>query len=617
MSNNNTELKVIGNSNEWINLIEESLVKKQIKYYDYKYFDNIQEIGFGSFGKVYRANWKNSHGYLALKSFTNFNITAEEIVNEIKLQREVDLHENIIRFNGITTEIQNDNSKKYSLVMEYADSGTLRNYLNDHFENLTWNDKLNLALQLANALSLLHNKEIMHHDLNSNNILVHKNTIKLADFGLSKRIKESFNFQSNLFEMVPYVDPQIFNIIDDNNTQIQVYSLNKKSDIYSIGVLLWEISSGRPPFYNEPHNVDLAMEILRSFREKPIPNTPENYIKIYTECWNNEPDNRPTINQIIIKLSAIILDLQQNNFNAGIQLSNKQLLKSSIEIPEKFINDLLHEKISKIIQNYIKINIKEIEPSISSNLIINNFSMVINEITILLESIETNRRKYEIINYLKNHNITSQEFFYWLLNNQDDSDSVFLLGVFNHFGIEINVDKQKAFELYQNAANLGNVYGMIGLGYCYDEGIGTDINEPKAFELYQEVANLGNSRGIYNLGSCYECGIGTNVNEQKAFELYQEAANLGNMLAINNLGSCYLNGFGTNVSKKRAFGLFQEAAKLGNHVAQYNLACMYKNGEGTKKDINQAIYWYKISAKQGDLDAQNELNNLINNDIKL
>jgi len=81
MSNNN---EVTDNSNEWINWIEESIAKKIIKYYDYKHFNNIQEIGFGGFGKVYRANWKSSHNYLALKSFFNFNnITFKEIVDEV------------------------------------------------------------------------------------------------------------------------------------------------------------------------------------------------------------------------------------------------------------------------------------------------------------------------------------------------------------------------------------------------------------------------------------------------------------------------------------------------------------------------------------------------------
>jgi hypothetical protein len=99
---------------------------------------------------------------------------------------------------------------------------------------------------------------------------------------LSKRIEESSNIQSKLFGMVTYVDPQIFNRKRDSNNQIQIYSLNKKSDIYSIGILLWEITSGRPPFSDEPYDVALAVEISQGLREKPIPNTPEDYVKLYT-----------------------------------------------------------------------------------------------------------------------------------------------------------------------------------------------------------------------------------------------------------------------------------------------------------------------------------------------
>ena len=77
MSNN------IENSNEWVNWIEEAISKKHIKYYEYHYFSDIQEIGCGSFGKVYRAKWKNSHEHLALKSFNLNNITIKEIVNEV------------------------------------------------------------------------------------------------------------------------------------------------------------------------------------------------------------------------------------------------------------------------------------------------------------------------------------------------------------------------------------------------------------------------------------------------------------------------------------------------------------------------------------------------------
>ena len=105
---------------------------------------------------------------------------------------------------------------------------------------------------------------------------------------MSKRIESSSNIRSKLYGIVPYIDPICFSRRKNSNneTQVHVCSPNEKSDIYSLGVLLWEISSGQPPFCDKPYDTDLAMNILQGCREKPVPNTPEDYIKIYTGKHN-------------------------------------------------------------------------------------------------------------------------------------------------------------------------------------------------------------------------------------------------------------------------------------------------------------------------------------------
>ncbi|CAB4414036.1 unnamed protein product [Rhizophagus irregularis] len=291
------------NKSDWI---EEAITKEYLRYYEYKNFSEVKKIGGGGFGKVYRARWKNTEQYFALKSFKNSNsedpkqneITIKEIVSELKAQRDVDFHNNIIKFHGITV------SEKF------ANGGSLRNYLKENFDMLSWRNKINLAYQLAGAVSCLHDEGIIHRDLHSGNVLIHQNSVKLSDFGLSKRI-ESLNTKSNLFGIYSYIDPKKFSIESP-------YILDEKSDVYSIGVLLWEISSGHPPF-EDIEQYALMLKVLQGIREKPIPDTPTEYVDLYTECWDGEPDKRPVMSEVVIKLKGFMDNM--NNEDSQQQLN--------------------------------------------------------------------------------------------------------------------------------------------------------------------------------------------------------------------------------------------------------------------------------------------------------
>ncbi|CAB4403688.1 unnamed protein product [Rhizophagus irregularis] len=300
-------------TDKYVQWIEDGITKDYINYYDYNEFQEIRCIGFGAYGRVYRTTWESSDTVVALKSFEFNNCVMKEIVNEIMLLNKVNLHKNIIQFFGITKWTKNNENNinsDYLLILEYADSDTLRNYLKKNFNGLDWDIKLQFAVQIASAVTFMHKKDIIHRDLHSKNILIHQNMIKIADFGLSRRIAEVSN-KKNVIGMLPYIDPQLLNNKTDDDKK---YKANKKSDVYSVGVLLWEISSGLIPFesYDTFHQQPkLMVEILSGKREAPVAGTPIDYLNIYKKCWEDNSDDRPNIQQVLSDLKLINMNTNE------------------------------------------------------------------------------------------------------------------------------------------------------------------------------------------------------------------------------------------------------------------------------------------------------------------
>uniref|UniRef100_U9TKA4 Protein kinase domain-containing protein n=1 Tax=Rhizophagus irregularis (strain DAOM 181602 / DAOM 197198 / MUCL 43194) TaxID=747089 RepID=U9TKA4_RHIID len=268
------------------------------------YFYGLQDlkilpeaIGSGGFSSVYVAYWKNTSVKYAIKKFKETS-KEEEINNEI--MKIASHHPNIIRFYGIT-KLQYEN--KYSLVLESADDGTLRDYLRNDAITFKWKEQLKFAKEIASAILWLHDdKGIVHQDLHPNNVLIHQNTIKLADFGRSS-LKGTDCYNTEVWGIMPYVDPKALN----RNIP---YKINEKSDIYNLGFLFWELTSRKPSF-DGLENDHITNKILSGKREEPVLDTNVKFIELYQKCWKHEPDERPNISQVNSELNSI--DSKNNN----------------------------------------------------------------------------------------------------------------------------------------------------------------------------------------------------------------------------------------------------------------------------------------------------------------
>ncbi|CAB4393818.1 unnamed protein product [Rhizophagus irregularis] len=587
--------------------IHRQIPDELIKYYDYSYFRYIKQIS----SNVVRATWKNTDRFFALKHINNDKQTFEQIIRELKLYRSVDFHENILRFYGITNvEMDVYEAKKYSLVLEYANRGTLNTYLSEYFDELDWDDKYNLSLQLASAVECMHNCGVIHCDLHPNNILVHKNNIKVADFGLSKRISEESINAPKIIGAIPYIDPKIFNNRIDYINENQKYKFNEKSDVYSIGVLMWQISSGYQPFNTKDYDIDLALGIMNGKREKIIQETPIEYSNLYQECWKFEPSERPNIQNIVSILKKLNFSIQQNP-GSNKNIMNDDLMLEKIASNLNLLNLIIVNESKSGTENNSSdtlIQLTELSTDIfdlASNKINN---IIIDEFIAYLIKKHDRDFTFGNIKQLINQQLlklsqTTDKIIKWLSKNQDKIQYIWFLGLLYYFNIGIEEDFNfKAFNLFLKAANENFPIAQVYLAKCYYEGYGTEIDYNLSFNWCKKSVENDSIIGRLNLGYCYKLGFGIDFNKEKAFNLYKTIVKKVHSIAQKHLERLYNNGEGENL--KDTFYWYGKAAEGGCEISQCYLGSYY---EYIIKNKVKAFNLYKKSSKKEYLDAQFQL----------
>ncbi|RHZ74574.1 hypothetical protein Glove_220g30 [Diversispora epigaea] len=295
---------IINSDNENINnLIKESQSTKKhggpfLEWVPFEELTDVEKIGQGGFSQIFKATWKVNDGIsldgtvirskqkIVLKVLSNSQNVDTEFLNELKHTYDFN-NKNIIKCYGVTQDPQ---TKNYAFILEYAKNGDLHHFIHKNFEASTWSDKIKYLHYIIIGIEDIHEKNIVHRDLHSGNILVNNHHTIITDLGFCQpaAIDSNLSRKSQIYGIIPYMAPELF--------KSQSYSY--ASDIYSLGMIMWELTSGHRPFHDQEHGPKLILDILDGKRPEITEDTPELWANLMKRCWHPDPSQRPKIEEI-------------------------------------------------------------------------------------------------------------------------------------------------------------------------------------------------------------------------------------------------------------------------------------------------------------------------------
>ncbi|XP_050739542.1 tyrosine-protein kinase Fer-like isoform X4 [Eriocheir sinensis] len=255
-----------------------------------------EKIGRGNFGDVYKARLRDSGLEVAVKTcrVTLPDEQKKKFLQEGRILKQYD-HPNIVRFIGICVQKQ-----PIMIVMELVPGGSLLSFVRNHKGQLTVKQMMGMCLDTASGMAYLESKNCIHRDLAARNCLVgHRNSVKISDFGMSREEEEYYVSDGMKQIPIKWTAPEALNF----------GKYTSLCDVWSYGVLCWEIfSSGEVPYHGYSNTKAREM-IDTGYRMQAPVNTPDTMYQLMLKCWQYEPDNRPHFPEIYNTVHDIYLSL--------------------------------------------------------------------------------------------------------------------------------------------------------------------------------------------------------------------------------------------------------------------------------------------------------------------
>ncbi|KAK9008674.1 hypothetical protein V6N11_075559 [Hibiscus sabdariffa] len=252
-----------------------------------------ERIGLGSYGEVYRGDWHGTE--VAVKKFLDQDISGElleEFKSEVLIMKKI-RHPNVVLFMGAVTRPPN-----LSIVTEFLHRGSLYRLLHRPNNQLDERRRLRMALDAARGMNYLHNctPMIVHRDLKSPNLLVDKNwVVKVCDFGLSRMKHSTYLSSKSTAGTAEWMAPEV----------LRNEPSNEKCDVYSFGVILWELSTMQQP-WGGMNPMQVVGAVGFQHRRLDIPDDMDPTIaEIIRRCWQTDPKLRPTFAEIMAALKPL------------------------------------------------------------------------------------------------------------------------------------------------------------------------------------------------------------------------------------------------------------------------------------------------------------------------